>query len=622
MLGIVIVALLVATLLLTLRSGHTGVRSVSAADPARPEFVMAVEGLPGCTTNDPPPTAKGDVVCAITVGSSFSVTTEVQDIGTDLGAGYASRQYVIGWSGSVEGPTKLNDKTITQSCVGFPLIQAAPFQGRHNTAAAACVGFGGALTDTGAASRVTWQFNCDALGQGLVSMLVQAPPASNTNLEAGGILTDKDGTEVLTIDCVPGPAPTPLPTPTPVPPSQGVAVAAGFVHTCALTDVGGVKCWGPAFGPLPADVIGLTGVAAISAGVGFHTCAVTASGGAKCWGANNAGQLGDGTQTNSAATPVDVVGLTSGVVAIAGGGLHTCAVTASGGAKCWGNNLNGQLGDGTTVDSITPVDVQSLTSGVAAIAAGNRHTCALMIAGGVKCWGLNNAGQLGDGTNVSTPTPVDVQGLTSGVAVIDLGHFHTCAVTASGGAKCWGSNFSGQLGDGTQADSATPVDVAGLTSGVAAISAGTDHTCVLTTGNGAKCWGENSIGQLGDGTNFNSFTPVDVLGLSHGVTGISAGLLHTCALVAPGGIRCWGSNQTGQLGFETNVACVCSTSPQDVLGFSPKTVGGYAVGLVQTSGQSLQRGSLVLALTGAFLALVAITAGAIGYSRQRRSRQP
>ena len=263
---------------------------------------------------------------------------------------------------------------------------------------------------------------------------------------------------------------------------------------------------------------------------GNQTCALTTAGGVKCWGYNSSGQLGDGTTTNRT-TPVEVVGLSSGVAVVAAGAFHTCALTSAGSVKCWGSNYSGPLGDGTTTNRSAPVDVVGLSSGVTQIAAGGNQTCALTTAGGVKCWGGNYSGQLGDGTTTNRTAPVDVVGLSSGVTQIAAGGNQTCALTTAGGVKCWGSNYSGEVGDGTTNNRTTPVDVVGLSSGVTQIAAGGNHNCALTTAGGVKCWGYNSSGQLGDGTTTNRTTPVDVVGLSSGVTQIAAGWgTHTCAL--------------------------------------------------------------------------------------------
>jgi alpha-tubulin suppressor-like RCC1 family protein len=292
-----------------------------------------------------------------------------------------------------------------------------------------------------------------------------------------------------------------------------------------------------------------------------HTCIVMSSGEVKCWGRNDFGQIGDGTTTERHA-PTDVVGLSLGVSATAAGRFHTCALSGTGGLKCWGQNWNGQLGDGTYVDRHTPVDVSGLTSGVSAVAAGFNHTCALMSTGGVKCWGWNPFGQVGDGTVTQRNTPVDVSGLASGVSAIAAGYDHTCALMSTGGVKCWGRNENGQLGDDTTTNQLTPVDVSGLTSGVTAVTGGQIHTCALMSTGGMKCWGGNNAGQLGDGTLDFRSTPVDVPGLSTGVDAIAADEFNTCALMDVGNVKCWGYNLYGQVGDGTTTD---QLTPVDVL---------------------------------------------------------
>jgi alpha-tubulin suppressor-like RCC1 family protein len=345
-----------------------------------------------------------------------------------------------------------------------------------------------------------------------------------------------------------------------------IAIAGGNNHTCALTISGGVKCWGDnsagqvgndsagAFVPTPVDVVGLTSDVLVIATGSNHTCALTTSGGVKCWGDNSAGQIGNGVIGN-VMTPADVVGLGAGVQTITAGGGHTCALTTSGGVKCWGNNFSGQVGDDTVRNNHrTPVDVVGLNADVQAIDAGGFHSCALTTSGGLKCWGGNEAGQVGDGTmGNDRPSPVDVMGLSSGVQAISAGEFHTCAFTTSGTAKCWGHNESGQVGDGTTSGSPTPIDVLGLNSHVQAITAGGSHSCALTTSGGVECWGTTGAGQVGDGStgDGNRLTPVDVVGLSSGVQLIDAGSNHTCVLTTSGVAKCWGANFVGQIGDGT-----------------------------------------------------------------------
>jgi len=269
---------------------------------------------------------------------------------------------------------------------------------------------------------------------------------------------------------------------------------------------------------VPVDVVGLgTGVAAVDVG-GDHVCALTTAGGVKCWGKNNYGQLGDGTFDNRL-TPVNVVGLSSGVVAVSAGGVHTCAVTNLGRVKCWGmNHAAGSLGDGTTTYRFqsTPVDVVGLDGGVAAIAVGDYQTCVLKTEGAVLCWGASGGSGVGDGTDANRSTPVGVFGLSAGVTAIAHGNSYACALIRGGAIKCWGSSrtesYAGGLGDGTNAGSLAPVDAFGLSSGVVAVAAGAGHTCVLMAAGNAKCWGVNYLGGLGDGTQIDRYTAVDVVG--------------------------------------------------------------------------------------------------------------
>jgi alpha-tubulin suppressor-like RCC1 family protein len=353
---------------------------------------------------------------------------------------------------------------------------------------------------------------------------------------------------------------------------KATAIAPGDGYTCAVTSAGGAKCWGNnilgmlgngtnKLSQTPVDVAGLTsGVSAIAAGRA-HACALTNAGGVKCWGTS----LVSGSVTTSL-TPVDVAGLTSGVSAIDVGAGFSCALTSGGGVKCWGDNSRGQLGNGSTTASSTTVDVTGLTSGVKAIATTEFFACALTSGGGVKCWGAVPGGIDGVG---SSSTPVDVPGLTSGVTAIAPGTDHLCALTTGGGVKCLGDNIWGELGDGSMTTSLTPVDVAGLTSGVSAIASGNAFSCALTSGGGVKCWGANNYGELGTGSMSigRSLTPVDVAGLASGVkaisVAISSGSADVCVVMSAGGAKCWGTNTFSQLG---NGSTTDSSAPVDVAG--------------------------------------------------------
>jgi alpha-tubulin suppressor-like RCC1 family protein len=293
-------------------------------------------------------------------------------------------------------------------------------------------------------------------------------------------------------------------------------------------------------------------------------------GGVKCWGYNIYGQLGNGG-TVGTLVPVDVSGLGSGVRAVAAGSLSSCAITTEGKVKCWGYNSDGRLGNGGTTDSSVPVDVSGSSGGVLTVSIGGGHTCALTTGGGVKCWGNNYYGQLGDGSTTNSNVPVDVSGLSNGVQAITVGGFHTCALMTGGGAKCWGRNNGGQLGNGEsgmQTNQSLPVNVSGLSGTLRSIAAGSMHTCAVTSSGGAKCWGNNEYGQLGAGNTTASNVPVDVSGLVSGVQVISTGSAHACALMIDGAIKCWGLNEYGQIGNGQVGHLNGSTVPVDIHGQS------------------------------------------------------
>lgn len=300
--------------------------------------------------------------------------------------------------------------------------------------------------------------------------------------------------------------------------------------------------------------------ASISGG-NSSTCTLLNSGVVKCWGDNGDGQLGDGTTTQRN-TPVTVKGLSSAVSAIAHRYTHACALLITGGVQCWGSNFRSHLGDGTNVARSTPVAVSGLSSGVIAISAGNGHTCALLRTGGVKCWG--DAGKTGDGTATERSTPVAVSGLSSGVIAISAAGYHTCALLSTGAVKCWGSENQGTLGNGGGGD-APGNALSGLSAGVIALASGERHTCALTSTGGVQCWGQNNVGQLGNGTtSAGSSNPVTVSGISNAVA-ISGGFGTTCALLSTGEVKCWGYNTNGQLGNNTTTI---SSTPVTVSGLS------------------------------------------------------
>lgn len=434
-------------------------------------------------------------------------------------------------------------------------------------------------------------------------------------------------------------------------PGSIVAVATGRYHVCALNEVGATYCWGEnSIGQLgdgtlvnsamPVPVMGLqAGVSSLTASH-FHSCARLHAGGTHCWGWGGDGQIGLPWYRS---VPRHVAVAPGQAMHVAPGYAHGCVSLGDGGVNCWGWNDVGQLGDGTSVPHPLPAPVQTfdapiraLTAGrdqacvvnvsgeawcwgdfgwtgsyvpapipgleeVDALAAGLDHICARTTTGAAYCWGRGSFGQLGDGLSIGSVVPVPVFGLGTGVRQIVVGWNHSCALTDDGAVRCWGSNESGGVGDGTTEDRAVPTlvnlpapaiaiaaqyqwscaltvtgqvwcwgyrypaptRIDGLPAGITGIGAGGGHACAVTAEAGLKCWGDNEYGQLGHGTRTDEPSPpVDVVGLHAPVLSVSGGYNTTCATTVDGSAVCWGDIGLGLLG---NGDAVYSPTPQPVV---------------------------------------------------------
>ncbi len=393
-----------------------------------------------------------------------------------------------------------------------------------------------------------------------------------------------------------------------------IQVTTGSEHACSLSSHSEVKCWGNnAYGQLglgdsanrgddpgemgdnlPAVDLG-SGAWAISLSAGYHyTCALLNDGSVKCWGQNDHGQLGLGDTASRGDDPDEMsdnlpavdLGPGKTATAVSAGGGQTCALLSDGSVKCWGRNDYGQLGLGDTANrgddpgemgsSLPPVD---LGPGNAAAALTTSHqTCALLTNGTVKCWGLNNYGQLGLGDMLSRgddpgemgdSLPLVDLGTGQVVAAVTAGNAHTCALLEGGLIKCWGRGKAGQLGlgdmlsrgdePGEMGDALPPTDLA-PGKAVTAISAGYGHNCARLEGGSVQCWAYNNVGQLGLGDTVdrgdgpgemgNNLPLVD-LGTGQVAATIVTGPTSwfTCALLHDGAVKCWGANNAGQLGL-------------------------------------------------------------------------
>jgi alpha-tubulin suppressor-like RCC1 family protein len=341
-------------------------------------------------------------------------------------------------------------------------------------------------------------------------------------------------------------------------PLEVAQIAAGDTFSCALLLNRTVKCWGSnAEGRLgdgtvsnrtaPVPVANLANVAVLVGG-NTHTCALLTDETVKCWGSNAFGQLGDGTtQVRTAPVSVNL----QGVKAIAAGYDVTCALLSGGNVSCWGRNNEGQLGNGLTTNSSNPVN--TALTGVISIGVGYQHACAVLSDRTVKCWGRNADGELGNGTRTSSKSPVFVKdpwgNNLQSTRALALRSSHTCALSTGGIVRCWGFNGNGRVGNGGNTVVTTATQVLDSASSV---SVGSSHTCATLTNATVRCWGRNHVGQLGIGSTdeTGAYSPVIVPSLT-GVIAVGLGNYHTCAVLTDGTAKCWGENSASQVGDGT-----------------------------------------------------------------------
>ncbi len=383
--------------------------------------------------------------------------------------------------------------------------------------------------------------------------------------------------------------------------TSAIAISTGADHSCALLSGGSVKCWGfnadgelgnntTTGSPTPVQVSGLASAIEVSAS-SYDTCALISGGTVECWGDNGDGQLGDGVTNHSGATkdwsgndfsPTPVAVSITNASAVSSGGWHSCALVSGGTVECWGDNGNGELGNGTTSDSGTPVAVYSsgttpLTN-VTQVSAGSWHSCAVISGGTIDCWGYNGDGELGNGATADSSNPVQVNDIAS-ASSISAGGEHSCSIVSGGAVECWGDNYYGELGNGKKGYSLTPVQVSNITDATEISTGGEYSSCALISGGTVECWGYNGYGQLGNGTTTDSSIPVTVYSSGTtplaNVTQVSAGGYFACALISDGTVWCWGDGSYGQLGNGTSGNQ--SSTPVQVSGIDGTTVKATAI---------------------------------------------
>ena len=370
-------------------------------------------------------------------------------------------------------------------------------------------------------------------------------------------LTACDGGEELT---APDAAPSASVAAAAAAPSRWIQVSPGQATTCGLGADSLAWCWGwndlgqlgAGFSspsePRPVAVMESRRWRDIQSG-DAHTCGLTRAGRVLCWGDNHLGQLGDGTPGGNQVNPTPVA-TTLTFVQMSTGSAHTCAVTAAGGAYCWGDNSYGQVGDGSRTQRVAPVKVAGNLV-FRHVRAGWDHTCGVATNDVAYCWGRNKVGQLGDGTVLTRGRPTRVAGGLK-FRLIRTGQRHTCALTPADKAYCWGLNDLGQAGDGTSLNERhSPVAVVNG-GNFESLALGSAFTCGVRENGSAWCWGFNANG-LGDGSSTQTSTPIAVAGgllwqrLNAGATSH-----HACGITTAGAAYCWGDNFRGQIGDGTH----------------------------------------------------------------------
>lgn len=327
-----------------------------------------------------------------------------------------------------------------------------------------------------------------------------------------------------------------------------------YGHACGVRSDGTLWCWGSnANGQLgDGTVVAKTYPVRIGTADNWshvatgdiHSCATRTDGSLWCWG-NNGGRLGDGTTTQRTA-PVRV-GVDNDWFMVAAGNAHTCAIKTTGTLWCWGVNGSGQLGQGNTTTRTTPFQVGTLNTWSSVVATRNNATCATRNDGTLWCWGANTTGNLGQGNTTTSTSPVQVGAGVTTWSELAAGHGHVCATRTDGTLWCWGRNSNSQLGDASTTQRNAPVQVGAAIGSWSRLAAGGEHTCATRTSGELYCWGKNAYGQVGDGTTTLRNAPTRV-GTATDWVRLGAGPEHTCASKVDGTLHCWGWNTFGQLG--------------------------------------------------------------------------